>query len=128
MRRLQTTASPLCESSLVGYKCLSKMQRTRERYLNSGIDHGLSLVKLLPDRRGLGATDPRDMIYAHLSFTGDSYHGKLVADYTKSCAQVYEDFAYYEIETSFNCKILSHVGLYNPVSYTHLTLPTKRIV
>jgi len=49
----------------------------------------------LTARRGLGATDPRDFIFAHMFLAADTdtlvHYAKV--DYTKSCAEVFEDAA-----------------------------------
>jgi hypothetical protein len=95
---------------VTGYRSISEMERARVMYRNGERNDALSIVSLLPARRGLGCTDPKDMLYAHLSFAAGEPHGSLVVDYSKSCAQIYEDFAYREMEYSSGVDILSHVG------------------
>jgi hypothetical protein len=63
-----------------------------------------SLVQLLQARRGMGASDPRDIVYAHLGMAS-SPDGKplsesryLAVDYKRSICQVYTDVARYILE------------------------------
>jgi len=62
-------------------------------------DHGdegdlVTLLSLLLARRGLGVTDTRHMVFAHLGFATDGQ--KFVDEYAKTCAQVYEDLLAFE--------------------------------
>jgi hypothetical protein len=113
------------------YQVLLKMQQARARYRNrtrksnreedeieddSALLSYLStetsdnrMLDLLRARRGLGVTDPRDMIYAHVGFASDSQeHESMIVNYSKASAQVYEDFAQYVAE-----KHGIHTLLYN---------------
>ncbi|KAK0635989.1 hypothetical protein B0T17DRAFT_517818 [Bombardia bombarda] len=56
-----------------------------------------SLLGLLQSRRGLGATDPRDIIYANLGIANDrEMVGQFIrVDYGKSVVEVYGDVARY---------------------------------
>jgi hypothetical protein len=65
---------------------------------------------LVISRQGLGATDPRDFLFSHAGFAFDAPDPMIKVDYSKSCAQVYSDFARYEIEKSGNFNILSRVS------------------
>jgi hypothetical protein len=65
-----------------------------------------ALLELLSSRRGAGATDPRDYLFALLSIVGvvmpyDDFlprAGELLqVDYSKSCTQVFEEIAQYFI-------------------------------
>jgi hypothetical protein len=62
---------------------------------------GGGLLNMLLDRRGLGATDPRDMVFAHMGIAADrnQWGDAVQVDYRKSCAQVYEDVARYLLST-----------------------------
>lgn len=104
------TRPVLCRNPEMGYVRLSEMQPARENFRTAKDSYSMSLMGLLPVRRELGFTDPRDMIYAHLSFTTEGQYKDLVADYSKTCVQVYEEFAFHEIETSSTCQIISHFG------------------
>jgi len=53
------------------------------------------MLKLLDVRRGLGVSDPRDMIFAHVGFASDGAHKDLAVDYSKFWVQVYKSFAQY---------------------------------
>ncbi|KAN0110739.1 HET domain containing protein [Hyaloscypha variabilis] len=59
---------------------------------------GNSMLELVKARRGLGVTDPRDMIFAHVGFALDSGHENLKVDYSKTTQEVYVDFALFVIE------------------------------
>jgi hypothetical protein len=52
-----------------------------------------SMLELVTDRRGLGVSDPRDMIFVHVGFASDGKKRGLEVDYSKTCEQVYVDFA-----------------------------------
>ncbi|PVH83202.1 HET-domain-containing protein [Cadophora sp. DSE1049] len=58
------------------------------------------IMALLASRRGLGATDPRDMIYANMGIAFDlsSLLGYVQVDYRKSCEEVYEAVARYLLD------------------------------
>ena len=62
--------------------------------------HKQRFIVHLSSRRGLGATDPRDMIFAHMSISSDLQELKkyVVVDYAKDCVAVYEDAARYLLE------------------------------
>jgi hypothetical protein len=53
----------------------------------------LDMVELVSARRGLGVSDPRDRVFAHIGFSADGRNKNLLVDYCKTCAQVYTDFA-----------------------------------
>jgi hypothetical protein len=96
---------------LRAYNTFSEMQRVRRKYRESRFDKGpnLSFRELVISRQGLGATDPRDFLFSHAGFASDAPNPMITVDYNKSCAQVYSDFARYEIEKSGNFNILSRV-------------------
>ena len=103
------------ESTLQGYKLLSEMQRARDqRHGRVAESHRATLFRLVISRRGLGVTDRRDMIFAHIGFASDGNDRFVKADYSISCVEVYEDYARSVFETSQNYGILFHVG--NPKS------------
>jgi hypothetical protein len=64
---------------------------TRKLKYSNHKDKGdsVTLLSLLLARRGLGVTDPMDIVSAHLGFATDGQ--KFVAEYTKTGAQVYGD-------------------------------------
>jgi hypothetical protein len=114
---------PLRERVRLGYESISEMHLARVMHLNrssrgaessepprthmhervrpyhfrethheeTGPKEKVAMLNLLKARRGLGVTDPRDMLYAHVGFASDGQDVNV--DYTKTCAQVYEDFA-----------------------------------
>ncbi|KAE9380668.1 HET-domain-containing protein [Stipitochalara longipes BDJ] len=58
------------------------------------------MIVHLRARRGLGATDPRDFIFAHmfLAVDTDDLIQYVQVDYTKTCAEVFEDAAQFLLE------------------------------
>ncbi|KAE8449722.1 hypothetical protein EG329_007497 [Mollisiaceae sp. DMI_Dod_QoI] len=69
------------------------------------------LLETLVERRGLGASDPRDMIFAHLALCADGeveIPKALSADYTKTTKQVYEEAAAFIFQQTKNFDILAH--------------------
>ncbi|KAE8446535.1 hypothetical protein EG329_011867 [Mollisiaceae sp. DMI_Dod_QoI] len=76
------------------------------------------MLQILSSRRGLGVSDPRDMIFAHLGMVRND--GKLArlpqADYRLSVSQIYTDFAIYCLRTIRNLSFLFHVGDRDPDS------------
>jgi hypothetical protein len=72
------------------------------------------IMDLLLSRRGLGATNPRDMIFGHWSMASDrsELEEYVKIDYSKSCEVIYENVARY---------LLDHVAPYAPdVFFQHL--------
>ena len=85
-----------------GYKLILQMQEAWNAHHDS--DRKLvskkaisdnTLLELLKARRGLGASDPRDMIFAHTNIASDGGHEDMTIDYTKTCAHIYTRFARY---------------------------------
>lgn len=54
----------------------------------SSTEYARTLFRMLIERRGYGASDPRDMIFANLSCCAGDH---LAADYSKTMKQVYEE-------------------------------------
>jgi hypothetical protein len=69
--RSSQSVSLILERIFEGYHILSEMQLARERYRKKD---ELTLISLLPARRGLGITDLRGMVYAHIGFASDGPH------------------------------------------------------
>lgn len=59
-----------------------------------------TLFRLLLSRRGLGATDSRDMIFAHMSTASDFEEVKkyVQVNYNKTCEVIYENIAKYLLD------------------------------
>jgi hypothetical protein len=76
---------------------------------SNGQDEAQDMLALLRARRGLGVTDPRDMVFAHTGFAANTHmydansgtrlDPDLEADYSKSCADVYLSAARHIIKT-----------------------------
>lgn len=92
-----------------GLKLLSEMHHARERRAQTNLFH------LLLQRRGLGATDARDMIFAHLGVASDraNLEGKIIVDYDQSLERLYEDAAQYFIETQGPGTAFFHIDTAN---------------
>lgn len=73
-----------------------------------------SMLELVCARRGLGVSDPRDMIFAHSGFASDGSRNFKV-DYSKTCERVYVDFALYVIDKVGIGTVLGLVG--DPMSH-----------
>ena len=69
-----------------------------------------SLGQVVAARRGSGASNPRDMIYAFLGVASEALDQDLVVDYRKPCVDLYIDFARYAIEEYDNPRLLSFVS------------------
>ncbi|CAG8978448.1 hypothetical protein HYALB_00013275 [Hymenoscyphus albidus] len=93
-----------------GYNLISEMQQARKRHhAKSGSKS--TLLELVTARRGLGATDPRDLVWAHVGFASDGNDGAFQADYkNKSLAEAYNSFAGRQIELNGNYHLLRHVN------------------
>jgi len=80
-------------------KVISDMNDARSKHSGaSGLfetptQFGSDMLELLTARRGMGASDPRDMVFAHVGIAIDSQDEGLTVDYSKSCEEVYEDCA-----------------------------------
>lgn len=62
----------------------------------------LPMAHLLHSRRGLKATVPKDMIFAHIGIASDGKEIAARVDYSMSCAQVCEAFARYLQESALS--------------------------
>jgi hypothetical protein len=73
--------------------------------------HHNSLLDLLSLRRGLGASDMRDLVFAHLGLAADYRQDpkELSVDYTLSCPQVFAEAARYMIEQGALGQVLDHI-------------------
>jgi hypothetical protein len=98
---------------------LEDMISARRRYQGYvvGNDAGNPLLALLALRRGLGVSDARDMIYAHLGVVSDSLFGhlELEVDYSKSCSELFIDVTRYFLKRYKDYRILSHVEDVDPL-------------
>lgn len=104
---LNTSATSLQGDSAVRKQVLKDMNSTRGT-------KSQKLFNLLIARRGLGATDARDMIFAHMSTASDleEVEKYVKVDYEKSCEIIYENVARY---------LLDHVEPYGPeIFFQHI--------
>jgi hypothetical protein len=65
------------------------------------------MIDILPSRKGLGVTDPKDMLYAHKGLASDAEN--LEIDYSESCAGLYADASFHGMIKHSNHEILSYV-------------------
>jgi hypothetical protein len=96
-----------------GWKTICIMHETRLQY--QGISrikrNNLDLISLLRTRRGSGASDPRDMIFAHLGFAEAEQDDLISIDYQRPCWEVYRNFAVYQINRDKNFNIFFDVDV-----------------
>ncbi|KAE8448809.1 hypothetical protein EG329_008811 [Mollisiaceae sp. DMI_Dod_QoI] len=80
------------------------------KHIKNGNNYN-SLLDLLSLRRGLGVSDARDLVFAHLGLAVDYRQDPkaLSVDYTLSCAQIFTEAARYMIEQGALDKVLDHV-------------------
>ncbi|KAF2812658.1 HET-domain-containing protein [Mytilinidion resinicola] len=64
-------------------------------YSGERVVFGNTLIDLLLARRGLGVTDPRDMVFAHLGFATDGQLWTTGMDYSKTVSQLFLDVAWW---------------------------------
>jgi hypothetical protein len=92
---------------------LGRMQRARHAFQDQkrGTSTGNTLLDLLIERRGLGASDARDMIYAHLGLATDYTSQKfpLDVDYSKSAGEVFTELARFFLEMHKDYRILDYL-------------------
>lgn len=108
---LYPTAQPQGSSMSREDMTLSGMQKFRNLYHASLFSETPKpdLLDLIASRRGLGVSDGRDMIFAHLGLASDLPDHRIAVDYKKSCRRVYEDFALYVMEKFDISHITCHV-------------------
>ncbi|KAF8856768.1 HET-domain-containing protein, partial [Acephala macrosclerotiorum] len=101
---------------------LQRLEGLEEARLNFqqhlvGRGEGNSLLSLLSSRRGLGVTDPRDMIYAHFGIMSDTFPGHLKneVDYSKSVIELYTEIALYLFHKYKDCRMLTFVEDTDPL-------------
>jgi hypothetical protein len=105
----------LCNILLVPGAGRNQVGRAKEPQVLADMSYARGVLKQkmivhLAARRGLGATDPRDMIFAHMFLAADTNTllRYVQVDYIKSCAAVYEDAARF---------LLEEVGPEGPVKF-----------
>lgn len=83
--------------------------------LKEGQKDADALLSILHSRRGLGATDPRDFIYAHLGMASQATQESIAIDYARSCSTIYIDFARQVLEWIPPLDIIQMVGNQNQI-------------
>ncbi len=67
---------------------------TRQNHFHKTLQQSITLLNLVEARRGLGATDSRDIIWAHLNLASDGHDRLLKPDYKRTLlAKLFNDFA-----------------------------------
>lgn len=91
LSRINSGNLPASAQNISGLGVLTQMQKAREGRVER------SLISLLSLRRGLGATDPRDMIFAHLGIVSDRVEidQDIKINYQQTYRRLYEDVARY---------------------------------
>jgi hypothetical protein len=79
-------------------------------FMDSSLPQDDLLLNAMIYRRGLGVSDPKDMVYAHWGLASNETKDFIVVDYNKSCAEVYEDIAWYYLNKMKNVFLFFHVG------------------
>ncbi|KUJ16504.1 HET-domain-containing protein [Mollisia scopiformis] len=87
----------------------SNHQVQRHNTAGTGWFQPATMLDILEARRGLGVTDPRDMVYAHLGMAEPSVRSGIDVDYSKSKAKLYEEIATQVCDVSRDLSILSFV-------------------
>ncbi|KAK4171646.1 heterokaryon incompatibility protein-domain-containing protein [Triangularia setosa] len=85
-----------------GQEPLRMLDRMNQSYINgSGGSNAGTMLALLKARRGLGATDARDFVFAHMGIASDRWNvGQSVpVDYRSSLGHVFASMAFYILET-----------------------------
>ncbi|PMD43824.1 HET-domain-containing protein, partial [Hyaloscypha variabilis F] len=92
---------------------LRSLQDVRNRHWLQSLEQrrfsAYALVDLVRSRRGLGATDPRDIIFGHISLAPSLFNNQfntIMPAYHKSVEEVFMDFAYDVI------KQCGHLGIF----------------
>jgi hypothetical protein len=100
---------------------LVKMHKARHAFHDQkrGNRTGNTLLNLLTERRGLGASDARDMIYAHLGLASDYASQKFLfdVDYSKSPGEVFTEVAQFFLEMHKDYRILDYLEDRDPASH-----------
>jgi hypothetical protein len=92
-------------------KLLRDMELVRKQYRKE--KSKIPIIGLLMRRRGLGASDPRDLIYAHCSMASD---GNMVnVEYEQSTARAYGDFILGHMIREMNHELLSWAQDSSPI-------------
>jgi hypothetical protein len=90
--RLSASQQFFQDSKVIPLRLLVEMDEIRSRHHRAlrKIKKKPPLLDLLVARRGFGATDPRDMLYAHIGMSNES---KFQVDYMRSVNAVFESIA-----------------------------------
>lgn len=68
------------------------------------------ILRLVQARRGLGVSDPRDMVFADVGFASDGDDEHLTVDYLKTLLEIFSDFARYVVHKYGFSTLLELVG------------------
>jgi hypothetical protein len=102
-------AARIVHQSHRGLNAIKTVENHRDTNAN-GASPGNTMIELLHARRGLGVTDPRDMIFAHVGFAVDGTSEDIVVDYSKTWVQICTQFARYLLKQHGLSYILQHVS------------------
>jgi Heterokaryon incompatibility protein (HET) len=110
--KTSSRVTPAEGQSISGLRILTQMEHAREGRVST------SLFNLLLQRRGLGATDPRDMIFAHFGIVSDraAVDQNIKVDYQQTCRHLFEDVARYLINSAGPQLVFYHIDDIDPSS------------
>jgi hypothetical protein len=109
-----------------GRSIILEMQKVKARHSNFKLSFDGNpnpILQLVNTRRGFESTDPKDMIFAYTGVASDGNQVSLDVDYTKPCAQVYEDFARCQLKHAKNYDIFACISEGSQTFQGH-TLPS----
>jgi hypothetical protein len=87
------------------YQLVNEMRDLRNRFQENRGE--IRMIDILVSRRGLGVTDPRDMLYAHKGLASDGRN--LDVDYSESCTGLYAEASFQGMINVSDHEILSLV-------------------
>ncbi|KAK0109214.1 hypothetical protein ONS96_003037 [Cadophora gregata f. sp. sojae] len=106
---------PLTDMNLFRMSSMKNRYATDEQKVwATDEDAVTALLLILHSRRGLGATDARDFIYAHLGIICKRLQAAISIDYTKSCSTIYTEFARQALAWMPSLDILQIRGTQSP--------------
>jgi hypothetical protein len=124
-------SDPKLDSRQRSYKILRSLDDARTQFQIDKLQgkSAQNLVNVVLSRRGLGVTDPRDIIFGHMGVAGldfplkregqPAYSMLTVPEYEKSITEVFNDFAKDVVEWSLDITIFSYVDDVSPSPRPH---------
>lgn len=82
---------------------IRQMHLARQRFI-TGHDSQRTMFDLLSARRGVGVSNPSDIIYAHCGIASDGHN--IIVDYAKPYTKLYEEFTAYQLRKTLDYAVL----------------------